>query len=244
MDTKPMLIIDNLTKKFGNITAVLNLNIKVDAGEIYCLIGPNGSGKTTTVKTITGLYRPTGGDVLVGGSSITKKAEDAKRLIGYIPDEPFMYERMSGREFLNLVGALFEMEQQEREEKIQKVLEIFPLESILDGYVENYSRGNKQKISILSALIHDPKILVIDEPIVGLDPESAVRTREILLDFSKKGGAVFLCTHTLSFAESLATRIGLLKEGKLIKEGALNELRQVSGKSQAGLEELYMHFTK
>lgn len=243
METKPMLIIEGLTKKFGDVAAVSELNIKVGEGEIYALIGPNGSGKTTTVKSITGLYHPTGGDVLVGGSSITKEPEKAKAILGYIPDEPFAYEKMSGREFLHLVGALFGMAPEERAENIRKMLEIFPLEPIIDGYVENYSRGNRQKISILSALIHNPKILVIDEPIVGLDPESIAKTREILVDFSKKGRAVFLCTHTLSFAEQIASRVGLLQEGRLVREGTINELRQALGKSNATLEEIYLNFT-
>ena len=239
-----MLTIQNLTKKFGEITAVNNLNIEVKEGEIYALIGPNGSGKTTTVKVATGLYNPTEGDVLIGGASIAREPEKAKAQIGYIPDEPFVYERMTGREFLHFVGAIFGMSAAMREEKIKKLLPLFPIEPVIDEFVENYSRGNKQKVSIIAALLHEPKVLIIDEPIVGLDPESAAKAKEIVFDFAKKGGTVFVCTHTLSFVEAVADRIGLLKEGKLIKEGSLNELRQIAGKQQAGLEELYLHFTR
>ena len=238
------LRIENLTKRFEALTAVSNLNIEVRAGEIYALIGPNGSGKTTTVKTITGLYRPTAGDIFVGGSSITKEPEKTKRQIGYIPDEPFVYERMTGREFLHLVGALFDIPPQDREIKIEKLLDTFSLAPIIDGFVENYSRGNKQKVSILAALLHEPKLLVVDEPIVGLDPESTIKAREIFTEFTKNGGAVFLCTHTLSFAESISSRIGLLQGGKLVEEGTLETLRRKSGKMQANLEEIYLHFTK
>ena len=239
-----MLKIKNLIKRFSGIVAVDNLSLEVKAGEIYALIGPNGSGKTTTVKTATGLYMPTAGDVEINGFSIIKEPEKAKTFIGYVPDEPFVYERMSGREFLNLVGTIFGLPQKEREEKIEELLKIFNLSGIIDRFVENYSRGNKQKISILSALLHEPKILIIDEPIVGLDPESAAKTKEIFMDFAKKGGTVFVSTHTLSFVEAVADRIGLLKEGKLIKEGSSEELRQAAGKPQANLEELYLYFTK
>lgn len=238
-----LLQIKNLRKSFNGVTAVDGINVKIPAGEIYALIGPNGSGKTTTVKMITGLYRPEEGDVLVNDLSIAENPERVKSQIGYIPDEPFVYERLTGREFLNLTGVLFGVPENVRREKIEKLLGVFPLAPVIDGYVDYYSRGNKQKLSILAALLHDPKLLVIDEPIVGLDPESARKTKELFKDFAGKGGSVFVCTHTLSFAEDIAHRIGLLKEGKIIHEGTLDELRRISGGPGLSLEEVYLKLT-
>ncbi len=239
-----MLSIRNLTKKFDGIIAVQNLSLEVKDGEIYSLIGPNGSGKTTTVKSITGLYQPTAGDISVAGASVLRAPEKAKSAIGYIPDDPFVYERLTGREFLHLVGSLFGMSEGDRNEKIKELITIFPIEPIIDGFVDNYSRGNKQKLSILAAFLHSPKLLVVDEPIVGLDPESAIAVRSLFTGFSKKGGSVFLCTHTLSFAEAISNRIGLLREGVLVKEGTLSELRTAANLPRGTLEELYLHFAQ
>ena len=239
-----MLSIKNLTKKFEGVTAVNNLTVEVKEGEIYSLIGPNGSGKTTTVKSITGLYQPTSGDISIGGFSVIREPEPAKSVIGYIPDDPFVYERITGREFLHLVGSLFGMNESQRNEKIKELIGVFSIEPLIDGFVDNYSRGNKQKLSILAAFLHSPKLLVVDEPIVGLDPESAIATRELFSGFAKKGGSVFLCTHTLSFAEAISSRVGLLQEGALVREGTLSELRKAANLSHGTLEELYLHFTQ
>ncbi|KKU52285.1 MAG: hypothetical protein A3H69_02945 [Candidatus Sungbacteria bacterium RIFCSPLOWO2_02_FULL_47_9] len=239
-----MLSIKNLTKKFEGVTAVNNLTVEVKEGEIYSLIGPNGSGKTTTVKSITGLYQPTSGDISIGGFSVIREPERAKSVIGYIPDDPFVYERITGREFLHLVGSLFGMNESQRNEKIKELIGVFSIEPLIDGFVDNYSRGNKQKLSILAAFLHSPKLLVVDEPIVGLDPESAIATRELFSGFAKKGGSVFLCTHTLSFAEAISSRVGLLQEGALVREGTLSELRKAANLSHGTLEELYLHFTQ
>jgi ABC-2 type transport system ATP-binding protein len=238
-----MLRLDRLTKRFGTRVAVDSLSLHVGAGEVYGLIGPNGSGKTTTVKMVTGLYRPTGGRVLVGGHDLGADPEAAKRLIGYIPDEPFVYEKMSGREFLHLVGELYGVPRPERTSKITEMLDLYSLEGIVDGYMESYSRGNKQKLAVLASLLHDPKLLVVDEPIVGLDPESAIRTRELLKRFAAGGGAVLLCTHTLAFAEAVCHRVGLLKDGRLIREGDLQALRGEAGLPGASLEAVYLRLT-
>jgi ABC-2 type transport system ATP-binding protein len=238
-----MLTLDRLTKRFGARVAVDSLSLQVKAGEVYGLIGPNGSGKTTTVKMVTGLYRPTDGHVRVGSHDLGADPEAAKRLIGYIPDEPFVYEKMSGREFLHLVGELYGVPRQERTSKIARMLELYNLGGIVDGYMESYSRGNKQKLAVLASLLHDPKLLVVDEPIVGLDPESAIRTRDLLKSFAARGGAVLLCTHTLAFAEAVCHRVGLLKDGRLIQEGDLSGLRQAAGLPTGSLEALYLHFT-
>jgi ABC-2 type transport system ATP-binding protein len=235
------LRLEHLTKTFPGRVAVDDLSLTVEPGEIYGLIGPNGSGKTTTVKLSTGLYRPTAGRVLVGGIDLHVEPQRAKQLIGYVPDEPFAYERMSGREFLHLVGELWGVPRERREARIEELAGGFRLGELLDGHVDHYSRGSRQKVALIAALLHDPALLVVDEPIVGLDPESAVRTRELLTTFAAGGGAVLLCTHTLSFAESVCRRVGMLRDGRLVVEGALAELRgQAAG--PASLEALYLHF--
>ncbi|MBI3454224.1 MAG: ABC transporter ATP-binding protein [Candidatus Rokubacteria bacterium] len=237
------LRLEGLTKQFGALTAVRSLSITVHPGEIYGLIGPNGSGKTTTVKMLTGLYRPTGGRIVVSGVDLQTEPERAKRALGYLPDEPFIYEKLSGREFLHLMGELYGVPSQERVVRIERLLTLFPLSAVIDTYVENYSRGNKQKLAILAALLHEPRVLVADEPIVGLDPESAITTREIFKTFAQTGGAVLLCTHTLGFAEAVCHRVGLLSEGVLVREGDLAALRAAAGLPAASLEALYLHFT-
>lgn len=238
--TVPLLRLERLSKRFPARLAVDDLSLGVEAGEIYGLIGPNGSGKTTTVKMATGLYRPTTGRVLVDGVDLHAEPERAKRLLGYVPDEPFAYERMSGWEFLHLVGELWGVPAAARGARIDELVDLFEIGAILDGYVEEYSRGNRQKLAIVAALLHTPRVLVVDEPIVGLDPESAVRARELLRAFAGDGGAVLVCTHTLAFAEAVCRRVGLLREGRLVAEGDLAGLRALAGAPEGSLEELYL----
>jgi len=241
--TEPRLSLDRLSKRFGACLAVDALSLRVEPGEVYGLIGPNGSGKTTTVKMVTGLYRPSTGRILIDGIDLAAAPEAAKRRIGYIPDEPFVYEKISGREFLHLVGELYGVPWPERSRKIEAFLALYPIGDFLDQYVESYSRGNKQKIAIMASLLHDPSLLIVDEPIVGLDPESAIRTRELLKQFSAEGGAVLLCTHSLAFAEAVCDRVGLLCNGRLIRDGTLDTLSAMAGLPAASLEALYLHFT-
>lgn len=242
-DGQPLLRLDRLSKRFGDCLAVDGLSLEVAPGEVYGLIGPNGSGKTTTVKMITGLYRPTAGRVLIGGIDLSAEPERAKRLLGYIPDEPFVYEKMTAREFLHLVGELYGVAEPERTRQVNELLDLYALDALADGYVESYSRGNRQKLAILASLLHAPRLLIVDEPIVGLDPESAIKTRDLLKGFAAKGGSVLVCTHTLPFAEQVCHRVGLLKEGRLVQEGDLPALRRRAGLPAASLEALYLHFT-
>jgi len=240
----PGISLERLTKRFGALTAVDDLSLRVEPGEIYGLIGPNGSGKTTTVRMLTGLYRPTAGRVLISGMDLAAAPESAKRVMGYVPDEPFVYDRLSGREFLHLMGELYGVPRAARPSRIERLLTIFPLSAVIDTYTGNYSRGNKQKLTILAALLHDPRVLVIDEPIVGLDPESAITTREVLRTFAAGGRTVLVSTHTLAFAEAVCHRVGLLREGVLLQEGDLASMRRTAGLPEASLETLYLHFTR
>jgi ABC-2 type transport system ATP-binding protein len=239
--------VERLSKRFAGRTAVDDLSLAIPPGEIYGLIGPNGSGKTTTVKLATGLYRPTSGRVLVAGVDLHREPERAKRLLGYVPDEPFAYERMSGREFLHLVGALWSVPPAARVARIETLAAVFAgFADVLDTHVDGWSRGNRQKLALLAALLHEPQLLVVDEPIVGLDPESTRRARELLADFVAGGGAVLLCTHALTFAEAVCRRVGLLRDGRLVAEGDLAALRRRAGPGGAAdgasLEDLYLHF--
>jgi ABC-2 type transport system ATP-binding protein len=235
-----MLKVTGLIKHFGNTKAVDNVSFTVSKGEIFSLIGPNSSGKTTIVKTIAGLLRPTEGNIKVGGYDVIENPEKAKSEIGYIPDEPSVWPFMTGEEFLYFTQALFGIDEKIRLLSLSKLLAQFNLAGLEKQYFEEYSRGNKQKFSIIAAMSHQPKLLLIDEPIVGLDPTSAESAKKMFVDFAKLGGAVLLVTHTLQVAEEISHRIGFLKKGKLIAVGTLAELRQKVGLGQdLPLEEVY-----
>jgi len=236
-----MIKTSNLTKRFGRLVAVNKLNLKIKKGEIFGFIGPNGAGKTTTIKMLTGILAPTSGKIEIGGIDIQKEPVKAKQLIGYIPDDPYVYPELSGREFLYLVGRLFRVENLEK--KIEKLPTIYKIENIIDGPFKDYSRGNKQKLTILAALLHQPQVLIIDEPILGLDPWSAQVTIKLFREFVQKGGTIFVSTHTLSVAEAICERIGVIDEGKLIFEGTMEKLEKVVKEKDKHLEELYLKLT-
>jgi ABC-2 type transport system ATP-binding protein len=235
-----MLKINDLHKKFGETVAVDGVSLEIKGGEIFSLIGPNGSGKTTIIKTVAGLLSPGIGEILVAKKDVVKEPEEAKSLVGYIPDEPMCWPSMTGEEFLHFVGALYGIEEPVRVKKISEMLGTFGLSGIEKSYFEDYSRGNKQKFSIMAALLHEPKLLLVDEPIVGLDPESAKTAKKLFSEFAKRGGAVLLVTHTLAVAEEISSHIGLLKNGKIVATGSMKELISASGlKEGARLEDVY-----
>jgi len=235
-----MLEIKNLTKKFGELKAVDDVSVTVGGGEIFSLIGPNGSGKTTIIKVIAGLLQPTNGEVVVYGSNVSKDPIKSKLQIGYIPDEPTVWSSMTGEEFLHFTGALFGVASEERAKKVSELLSLFKLEGIEKNYFENYSRGNKQKFTIIAALLHSPKILLIDEPIVGLDPQSAEIVKEKFREFANDGGLILMATHTLTVAEEISNRIGILKQGVLLESGTFEHLRDVAKLGEdATLEHVY-----
>jgi ABC-2 type transport system ATP-binding protein len=239
-----MLKITNLTKKFGANTAVNNVSFSVRAGEIFALIGPNGSGKTTIIKIIAGLLQSTKGEVKVNGFDVGREATKAKAQIGYIPDEPSIWPAMTGGEFLNFIGALYGLEEKVREQKIPEMLATFNLGNIAQEYFEDYSRGNKQKFSILAALLHKPKLLLIDEPIVGLDPASAVIAKQKFTEFAQSGGAILMATHTLPVAQEIAHQIGVLTEGRLMAVGSFADLiRKANLKEGASFDDIYRALT-
>lgn len=236
-----MLDVQHLSKQFGETDAVKDVSFQVDAGQIYSLIGPNGSGKTTIIKIIAGLLQSTEGTVVVDEYNVLIDTPEAKQATGYIPDEPVVWKSMTGEEFLHMTGALYGMDADARAERIKELLPVFNLEGVEKTYFEQYSRGNKQKFSILAALMHKPKLLLIDEPIVGLDPVSAETASHLFRDFAADGGAVLMATHTLPVAEKLSHRIGLLNTGKLVASDTFQALRgQADLGNDAHLEHVYM----
>ena len=235
-----MLTIKNLTKYFGENKAVNDVSFTINKGEVFSLIGPNSSGKTTIIKSILGLLQVSGGNITVDKYDITNYPEKAKAQIGYIPDEPSIWGSMTGEEFLYFTQALFGIDEKYRVQSLPKLLATFNLEGLEKKYFEEYSRGNKQKFSILAAMSHHPKLLLIDEPIVGLDPTGAEIAKKLFVAYAKAGGSVLLVTHTLPVAEEISDRIGFLKNGSLVAVGTLAELREKAELSQeATLEDIY-----
>ncbi len=239
-----MLELINITKKFGSFTAVDNLNLKVNAGDFFGFLGQNGAGKTTTIKMISGLYTATSGQIIIDGNDIVKEPIKAKTLIGYIPDQPFIYEKLTGREFLFFCGGLYSIEKIKLRTKIDETIETLQIGDWIDKRTEEYSQGMKQRITIASALLHDPKLLIVDEPMVGLDPQSALIVKNVLREKANNGSAVFMSTHSLNVAEEICTRIGIIKDGKMIFSDSKDILEQIKGADHDNLESLFLHLTK
>jgi len=239
-----MLKLTNLSKKFGNFTAVNNINIEINAGDFFGFLGQNGAGKTTTIKMITGLYAPTNGTVHIGGFDIQKNNIEAKRLTGYIPDQPFLYEKLTGKEFLYFCGGLYKIEKSKLKNKIDETIDQLKIEQWIDKRTEEYSQGMKQRIAIASALLHDPQLLVVDEPMVGLDPQSALVVKNVLKEKSSQGVAIFMSTHSLNVAEEVCSRIGIIKDGQMIFEDNKEIVEEIKGTDHQNLESLFLHLTK
>jgi len=239
-----MLKLTNLSKKFGNFTAVNNINIEINAGDFFGFLGQNGAGKTTTIKMITGLYAPTNGTVHIGGFDIQKNNIEAKRLTGYIPDQPFLYEKLTGKEFLYFCGGLYKIEKGKLRNKIDETIDQLKIEQWIDKRTEEYSQGMKQRIAIASALLHDPQLLVVDEPMVGLDPQSALVVKNVLKEKSSQGVAIFMSTHSLNVAEEVCSRIGIIKDGQMIFEDNKEIVEEIKGTDHQNLESLFLHLTK
>jgi ABC-2 type transport system ATP-binding protein len=239
-----MLKLVNLTKKFGNFVAVNNVNLEINSGDFFGFLGQNGAGKTTTIKMITGLYSPTAGSVLIDEIDIQKNPLEAKQLIGYIPDQPFLYEKLTGREFLYFCGGLYQIEKELLKYKIEETIDQLKIEQWVDKRTEEYSQGMKQRITIASALLHNPKLIVVDEPMVGLDPQSALVVKNVLKQKASEGVAVFMSTHSLNVAEEICSRIGIIKDGQMILEDRKEVIEQVKGIDHHNLESLFLHLTK
>lgn len=231
-----MLRIENLTKIYGNKRAVDNLSLHIQAGEIYGFIGHNGAGKTTTLKACCGILRFEEGEIYVGGKSIKADPIACKRQIAYIPDNPDLYSFMTGEQYLKFIGDIYKVPAARRKENMEKYAKALELFSDLAQPIAAYSHGMKQKLAVISALIHEPKLLIMDEPFVGLDPKASHTLKEIMRTFCREGGAIFFSTHVLEVAEKLCDKIAIIKEGKLVKEGRTEEVKGADGLENVFLE--------
>ena len=239
-----MIQLINLTKHYGKLAAVDNLNLEVRAGEIFGFLGPNGAGKTTTIRTMMGILKPTAGRVLLGPHDVLKEPERAKAISGFIPDRPFIYEKLSGYEFLTFVGSLHRMEMPRLERRIGQMLERLELTPWKDELVESYSHGMKQRLVVCAALIHEPRILVIDEPMVGMDPKGARTLKDLFRSLAAQGTTVFLSTHSISVAEEICHRIGIIQKGRLIACGTMAEIHGQTRGSNGNLESVFLELTR
>jgi len=232
----------DLVKRFGEKMAVDQVTFQVAAGEVFGFLGPNGAGKTTTIKMIVGLLQPTSGSVEVAGFDLLEQPLQAKAVCGYLPDTPNLYPKLSARELLRFVGDLYDINQEQVERRSQELLRLFELTDAADDPIDTYSHGMQQKTALASALIHDPQVLIMDEPTVGLDPRSARLIKDILRQLAERGAAIFLSTHILEIAERMCDRIGIIDEGQLIAVGTMQELRTI-GKGETSLEDIFLNLT-
>ncbi len=239
-----MIELKNLTKKFGNIVAVNRLNLSVSKGEIFGFIGPNGAGKTTTLRMMGGVLAPTEGTVVIDGMNMADTPEEAKRRIGYIPDRPFLYEKLTGMEFMRFTADLYGVEKSGLDKKSEEILRKFSLLHWVDELIESYSHGMKQRLIISAAFLHDPEVIVVDEPMVGLDPAGIKMVKGLFRDLAKNGTTLFMSTHTLAVAEDLCDRIGIIHKGVLIATGTIEELRRRAQVQEGDLEEVFLILTE
>jgi ABC-2 type transport system ATP-binding protein len=238
-----------LRKEYGTCVAVDDLDLTVEPGEIFAFLGPNGAGKTTTIRMMIGLLEPTGGTVELGGHDIAREPEAAKALTGYVPDQPALYDKLTGMEFLRFVGGLYGLARDGIEDRAADLLDEFAMTERAHELIETYSHGMKQRLTLAAALIHRPRILILDEPMVGIDPQGALELRQILTGLAAAGVTIFLSTHSLGVAEELADRIGILDDGRLVALGTLDELqsraalRPETAPLDASLESVFLRLT-
>jgi ABC-2 type transport system ATP-binding protein len=237
-----MIELSSLTKKYGSFTAVDSIDLTVPRGELLGLLGPNGAGKTTTLRMIAGILRPTAGTVKVGGVDIWADPVAAKMKLGFIPDRPFIYEKLTGAEFLRFVAGLFGQEGEKVEHRARELLALFDLEEWRDELVESYSHGMRQKLIISSAFVHRPEVIVVDEPMVGLDPKAARILKDLFREYVQRGHTIVMSTHTLEVAENMCDRICIVQGGKIRAEGNMSQLR-AGAATTAGLEEIFLKLT-
>jgi ABC-2 type transport system ATP-binding protein len=232
-----------LTTRYGKFTAVDGIDLVVRSGELFGFLGPNGAGKTTTFRMIAGILQPTSGTVEIGGIDIIRRPLEAKKRLGFIPDRPFVYDKLTGGEFLRFAAALYGQQGPAIERRIDELLELFELLPWKDELTESYSHGMRQKLIISSALVHRPEVIVVDEPMVGLDPKSARLLKDLFRRFVGRGGTVLMSTHTLEIAEAMCDRIAIIQEGKIAAAGTMDELRAQTSSGDVSLEELFLKLT-
>ncbi len=237
-----MIELVDITKQFGSKVAVDGLSLRVRRGELVAFLGPNGAGKTTTIKIICGLLNPTSGSVRIAGHDLSRDGRDARHLLSYVPDQPYLYEKLTGREFLQFVIDMYGIDPATAARHAAELIELFEMTSYIDGLTETFSHGMKQRVVFAAALLRDPQVIVVDEPMVGLDPKSARLVKDLLRARASAGAAVFMSTHTLEVAEQVADRIAIVDRGRLVSCGTLDELR-ASMRMQGPLEDMFLRIT-
>lgn len=236
-----MIRFEGVSKRFGRVEAVRNLTLQVDRGELFGFLGPNGAGKTTTIKMATGMLRPSKGSVFIAGYDVYEQGPKARALIGYVPDRPYMYDKLTGREFLEFVADLYSVEPRHSRPRAGELLELFSLLDYGDQLVESYSHGMRQKLIIASVLIHEPRVIFLDEPTTALDPKSARLVKEILRALCERGTTVFMSTHVMEIAERMCNRVAIIDHGEIVATGTIDDLRRLRHKSS--LEEVFLALT-
>ncbi len=239
-----MITLRNVTKRFGTFTAVNDLSLEVKPAELYGFLGPNGAGKTTTIKMMTGLFSPTAGAISINGFDIQKSPIEAKRSTGYIPDQPFLYDKLTGKEYMFFCAGLYKMPKSDTRRKIDELVEYFKLEAWINKRAEDYSQGMRQRVVIASALLHDPRVIIIDEPMVGLDPQSAHIVKSAFKQKARDGAAIFMSTHSLHVVEELCDRVGIIKDGKIIFEDTMAALETFKHRHDGKFESVFLELTK
>jgi len=238
-----MIELRGVTKRYGNLVAVNNLSLRVGKGEVFGFLGPNGAGKTTTIKMMAGLMQPTEGNILVGGIDVTADPIRAKALIGFIPDRPFLYEKLTGEEFLRFMGGLYELDGTQLDRRVDELFDLFSLKDFRDELIEGYSHGMRQRLVMGAAFLHHPQVVIVDEPMVGLDPQGARLVKQIFREQCARGRTVFMSTHTLGVAEEVCDRIGIIHRGELIALGTKEELQQQVKGGADRLETIFLQLT-
>ncbi len=238
-----MIRLTDLTKRYGSFTAVDSINLEVPTGELFGFLGPNGAGKTTTLRMIAGILRPSSGRVEIGGVDIATNPIAAKTKLGFIPDRPFIYEKLTGAEFLRFVAGLYDQEGAKIEHRARELLALFDLDEWRDELVESYSHGMRQKLIISSAFVHRPQVIVVDEPMVGLDPKAARILKDLFREYTRRGHTIMMSTHTLEVAEALCDRIAIIQSGKIRAAGTMRELRATAQAGATGLEDIFLRLT-
>jgi len=238
-----MIEILHLSKRFGDVLAVDDLSLEVGRGELFCFLGPNGAGKTTTIKLLCGLLRPTAGTIRLDGMDISEHGDQAHAITGYIPDQPFLYERLTPVEFIEFTGRLYRLSAAEIRRRRDEYFDIFGLQDYRDVLIKDMSHGLRQRLIYAATLLHQPRVIFIDEPLVGLDPYSIRLIKDLLRTRAAEGMTIFLTTHILALAEDIAERIGIIHEGRLRAVGTLDELRDLSRLPDGGLEDVFLELT-
>jgi ABC-2 type transport system ATP-binding protein len=239
---RPMIELEGVWKAYGKKQAVCDVSLSVAEGELFTFLGPNGAGKTTTIKMLCGLLRPTQGQIRVGGFDLATAGDSARQIISYVPDQPFLYEKLSGREFMEFILSMYGMDRAAGRRRIEELIELFDLADFVDDLSESYSHGMRQRTVFAAALLHQPRVLIVDEPMVGLDPKNQRLVKDLLREQVAQGVTVFMSIHTLDIAEELATRIAIIDKGRLVGVGSLEALRKQAA-LEGPLEDVFLKLT-